>query len=179
MGCCCTSEEIHTLLKKAHLCGPINSLSEPPSSRDLSPQPQPNSTKAHSPGLFSILSLNRRAQSKRKHREKFKRQQKEKLNGQKFYGVVPKFVKVSGWHLDKGRRSSSGYRGISMKICESIPHIPLGSDGQTQLEIFKKNGYELVPAPVFVFLTMVNIILTTVIVMSCILFSIEVGLVLD
>jgi hypothetical protein len=86
---------------------------------------------------------------------------------------------VSGWHLDKGRRSSSGYRGISTKICRFIPHIPHGSDGQTQLEIFKKNGYKLVPAPMFVFSTTVNIILTMVIMMSHILFLIEEGLVLD
>jgi hypothetical protein len=151
MACHCTSDATHNLLQKAHLCWQIDSLTEPSSSRTPSPAPTLNKTHAH-----DTSSLTRPKKLKREKRRSIDIRRQRRLMEFRRKGTFPKFIDVPKWHLHNGRRYISGYRGDSKKICESIPSIPSGSDAKSQIEILRRNGYRIVPAPVYVFITWIT-----------------------
>jgi hypothetical protein len=154
MDCRCGTADIHYQLAKAHLCGPLEPLSQPPSRPTTPPHFHPAVKQVRKTLPFSYRALlkkyNRQQQSKRRLQDLLQAESQ---------GHCPNFYSSPSWHLDNARRCTNGYKGVSSQKCETIPHIPDGSNSAAHLEILQQNGYKIVPAPKWVILSQVRTIL--------------------
>jgi hypothetical protein len=142
LNCACTSAADHEALCKAHLCGNLDAVSEPPSPRSTSPFNLP-------PNPASSLP-SRKARFDRYRREIHEKNRRTFLEKKRTWSCIPDFYH-SCWHLSHARKCSNGYQGCSAAIKEGIPAIPKDADGPMHLKILRDHGYTVIKAPEYAF----------------------------
>jgi hypothetical protein len=143
-NCLCTSAADHEIFCKAYLCGDLDAVTEPPTSRSTSPV----LSSLHSPLSPTSPLPTRKARFDRCQREIREKKWLAFLEKSKKWSAIPDFFH-SSWHLSRAKKSSNGYHGCSATIHKGIPEIPKNSDAAMHLKILRKNGYRVIKAPVY------------------------------